>query len=345
MIMSPWNYPFQLVVNPLIGAISAGCCAVVKPSPYTPNVALFLENMIRACFEEQYIGVVQGEIETNKHLFAQRFDQIFFTGSPHMGKVVMRAAAEFLTPVILELGGKSPCVVDQTAHIPTAAKRIAWGKTLNAGQTCIAPDYLYLHESVKTTFIHEYRTALVQFFGENPKESPHYARIVHDAAMQRLLPYLSEGTCEIGGENDPIDRYIAPTLLTGITENAAIMQSEIFGPILPVIGFEDLSVVLKSINEGEHPLAAYYFGDKRTANRFKKEVIAGGIGINDVLLHVANHHLPFGGVGTSGMGTYHGRLSFEAFTHRKAVFTSRKKLDIPVKYAPYPFFKWIKRFI
>lgn len=344
-IISPWNYPFQLAINPLIGAISAGCCAIVKPSPYAPEVVNFIKQMIAACFDKCHVALIEGEVIATTALLSHPFDQLFFTGSTTMGKVVMRAAAEHLTPVVLELGGKSPCIIDQSAHIPTAAKRVAWGKTLNAGQTCIAPDYVFVHRTVQAEFIREYQKAICSFYGENPKESKYFARIVSDVAMQRLTPYLKDGTVEIGGEFDFSERYISPTLLTAVSMDAPIMQAEIFGPILPVLLFDDLNAIIQQINGQPHPLAAYYFGERKSALLVEKQLIAGGICINDVLLHVANHHLPFGGIGNSGMGSYHGKRSFTVFTHQKAVLISKRKIDFPVKYAPYPLFKWIKKWI
>jgi aldehyde dehydrogenase (NAD+) len=345
LIVAPWNYPFQLLINPLVGAVSAGCCAVLKPSPNTPQIAAWMEKMVKECFDPAHVSLVQGGRETNQLLFEQRFDTIFFTGSPKLGRVVMEAASKHLTPVILELGGKSPCVVDASANISLAAKRIAWGKTINAGQTCIAPDYLFVHEQVKDTFIAEYKKQLLAFFGENPKESAYYPKIVNREALERLVAYLSSGTIIHGGAYDLDARYLSPTLIEDVSDADPIMQDEIFGPILPIMTFRELSEVIEYVNAHEKPLAAYYFGSKKAAQRFIDETSSGGVCINDVLLHIANHGLPFGGVGNSGMGSYHGYRSFEAFSHPKSVLRSSSWFDLPVKYVPFKFFSWIKKIL
>lgn len=345
LIVAPWNYPFQLLMNPLVGAISSGCCAVLKPSPNTPHIAAWMEKMVRDCFNPAHVALVQGGKETNTLLFAQRFDTIFFTGSPKLGKVVMEAASNYLTPVILELGGKSPCVVDASANVALAAKRIAWGKTINAGQTCIAPDYLFVHAKVKDQFIAEYKKQLLAFFGENPQDSAYYPRIVNREALDRLVGYLTSGTIVHGGKYDVEDCYLEPTLMENVNVTDPVMQEEIFGPILPVLTFENLSEVTDYVNRHEKPLAAYYFGAKSSANDFIAATSSGGVCVNDVLLHIANHHLPFGGVGNSGMSAYHGYKSFEVFSHAKAVLRSSSWFDLPVKYVPFKFFKWIKKIL
>lgn len=345
LIIAPWNYPFQLLMGPLIGSISAGCCAMLKPSPYTPTIAAVMEEMIHHCFDKSYISVVQGGRDTNRNLLEQRFDLIFFTGSPALGKVVMRAAAEHLTPVILELGGKSPCIVDRDADIEIAAKRIAWGKMINAGQTCIAPDYLFAHRDIKDKLIASMQKNIVKWYGANPQKNNFYPRIVTEQAVNRLQKLMSHGEIILGGGADETDRYIAPTIIDGIEPDFPIMQEEIFGPILPVMGFNNIESVISYINSHEKPLALYYFGEKANAEKLLRETSSGGVCINDTLMHITNHHLPFGGVGNSGMGKYHGKASFLAFSHPKAVVHSPSWFDLPVKYVPFRFLKYFKLFL
>ncbi|UBZ07152.1 aldehyde dehydrogenase [Salegentibacter mishustinae] len=344
LIIAPWNYPFQLTINPLIGAISAGCCAVLKPSPDTPNVARVIEEMISEFFPSEYISVVQGGKETNQELFKFSFDVMFFTGSPGVGKIVMKAAAEHLSRVVLELGGKSPCIVDKTANLKIAGKRIAWGKIINAGQTCIAPDYLLVHKEVKKDLLTEISKSFEEMLGENIANSNHYGRIVNPNAMNRLMKYL-DGDIYYGGKINLEEKYIAPTILNNVKPEDEIMQEEIFGPILPVMEFEEIEQALSYINKNEKPLALYYFGKDIGADQVLRETSSGGACINDTLLHVANHKLPFGGVGNSGMGKYHGKESFLAFTHERGVVNSTTKLDIPLKYPPYKFFGLIKKIV
>ncbi|MBO2545935.1 aldehyde dehydrogenase [Salegentibacter sp. BDJ18] len=344
LIIAPWNYPFQLTINPLIGAISAGCCAVLKPSPDTPNVARVIEEMISEFFPSEYISVVQGGKETNQELFKFPFDVMFFTGSPGVGKIVMKAAAEHLSRVVLELGGKSPCIVDKTANLKIAGKRIAWGKIINAGQTCIAPDYLLVHKEVKKDLLAEITNSFEEMLGDNIAHSNHYGRIVNPNAMNRLMKYL-DGDIYYGGKVNLEKKYIAPTILNNVKPEDEIMQEEIFGPILPVMEFEEIEQALSYINKNEKPLALYYFGKDNGADKVLRETSSGGACINDTLLHVANHKLPFGGVGNSGMGKYHGKESFLAFTHERGVVNSTTKLDIPLKYPPYKFFGLIKKIV
>jgi aldehyde dehydrogenase (NAD+) len=345
LIIAPWNYPFQLLMNPLIGAISSGCCAVLKPSPYTPETAKVMEEMITETFSPDYITIVQGNREVNKILLEQRFDLIFFTGSPDLAKKVMTAAAEYLTPVILELGGKSPCIVDKEANIDIAAKRIAWGKTINSGQTCIAPDYLFIHHSVKDLFVEKYKKAITDMFGDNAKQSKYYPRIVNEKAMQRLKKLLLDGNIIFGGEFDENEKYIAPTLIDGIKPEYAVMQEEIFGPILPVMTFDDISQVVDYVNSHEKPLAFYYFGNSKKAKDILFKTTSGGGCINDTLMHITNHHLPFGGIGNSGMGKYHGKESFLAFSNKRAIVNSPVWFDMTLKYAPFKHFGRIKKII
>ncbi|HOO85853.1 MAG TPA: aldehyde dehydrogenase [Prolixibacteraceae bacterium] len=345
LIIAPWNYPFQLLMNPLVGAISAGCCATLKPSPYTPTVAAVMDRLIKETFPEQYIALVQGDRKVNTFLLVQRFDVIFYTGSPDVAKVVMQAAAKNLTPVILELGGKSPCIVDESANIDIAAKRIAWGKTINAGQTCIAPDYLFVHKNVKAELLERIAFHIGQFFGTNIKESKYYPRIVNEKAMQRLEKLMQHGQIVFGGETDPKERYISPTIIDNIEPDFPIMQEEIFGPILPVMEFDNINKVYEYINQNEKPLAFYYFGKNSHASKVLAHTTSGGACINDTLMHITNHKLPFGGVGNSGMGKYHGHESFLAFSNRRATVNTPTWIDMPFKYVPFRYFKLIKKIL
>ncbi|MDR2764665.1 MAG: aldehyde dehydrogenase [Tannerella sp.] len=345
LIIAPWNYPFQLLMNPLVGAISAGCCAVLKSSPYTPEISRVMSELIAETFDERYIALTQGHREVNEWLLQQRFDLIFFTGSPSLGKTVMRAAAEHLTPVILELGGKSPCIVDAGANLKVAARRIAWGKTVNAGQTCIAPDYLFIHQSVKEAFLQEMKQAIERMFGQNPKESRYYPRIVNRQALERLQTLIKCGQIVYGGEVDETERYLAPTILDHIQPDDPVMREEIFGPILPVMTFDDIREAVEYINRNEKPLAFYYFGSSRKAGEILRQTTSGGGCVNDTLIHIANHHLPFGGAGNSGMGKYHGRDSFLAFSNRRALADTPVCFDLPVKYAPFRYFRQIKKLL
>lgn len=345
LVVAPWNYPFQLLFNPLIGAISGGNCAVLKPSPDTPETAKLMETIIRETFDEQYVCLVQGAIETNTHLFAQRFDKIFFTGSPRLGKIVMKAAAEHLTPVVLELGGKSPAIVDESANISLAAKRIIWGKLINAGQTCIAPDYVLVHTAVKQQLVDAMIRHLENMYGKNALDSPHYPRIVSDAAFQRLSGLLTCGNKLYGGITRAEDRFISPTIVDQVDENDGIMQEEIFGPILPILTFSKPDEAIEYVNQHEKPLALYAFGNSSSTKKILESTTSGGACVNDTLMHIANDHLPFGGVGNSGMGSYHGKESFAVFSHKRSVLSTPTWLDLPFKYVPFKGFKWIKRIL
>ena len=345
LIISPWNYPVQLLLNPLVGAISAGCTAVLKPSPYTPNVARVIEQMITATFDEKYIAVVQGNRDVNTSLLEQRYDVIFFTGSPSLGRIVMQAAAKHLTPVVLELGGKSPCIVDKGANVKIAAQRIAWGKTLNAGQTCIAPDYLLIHHSLQEQFIEEFKLAVERLHGKDPRSSEHYVRLVNDRAWERVASYLKDGRVVAGGEHIREERYIAPTLLSEVSPSAPVMQEEIFGPVLPMITFDEREEIVRFITEREKPLALYYFGKEEKGWKMLRRTSSGGACINDTIMHIANEGLPFGGVGNSGMGAYHGKLSYDAFSHYRAVVVTPTWLDLPFRYMPYKMFSLVKKLL
>ena len=345
LIVAPWNYPVQLLLNPLVGAISAGCTAMLKPSPYTPTVARTIEAMIREIFDEEYVAVVQGNREVNRKLFEMRWDVIFFTGSPDLGRQVMEAAARHLTPVGLELGGKSTCIVDRGADIDVAARRIAWGKTLNAGQTCIAPDHLLIHRSLQEPFVKAYKEALQRLHGEDARQSPHYVRLVNDRAFERVAGYIPQGKVLVGGRTDAAERYIEPTLLAEVDPAAPVMREEIFGPVLPMLTFERIDEAVEFVTGREKPLALYYFGPEAAGREVLRRTSSGGACLNDTIMHIANDQLPFGGVGNSGMGHYHGRESFEAFSHRRAVVITPKRFDLPFRYPPYRGFRWVKRIL
>lgn len=350
LIIAPWNYPMQLLLSPLVGAIAAGCTAILKPSPYVPHVSEVIAKMIGESFSEDYIAVVQGHREVNTHLLEKPFDLIFYTGSPSVAHTVMEAAAKHLTPVVLELGGKSPCIVDRDADIEVAAKRIAWGKTLNSGQTCIAPDYILIHQEVKEAFVEAFRRQLIVLHGNDVQQSPHYVRMVSDKAFNRVCSYLQQGEILCGGRFDPNDRFIEPTLIDHVDLNSPVMQQEIFGPIFPVITLDDkdssfADKVISFVNSRPKPLAFYYYGNKRTAWQVIRHTSSGGACINDDIMHIVNTHMPFGGVGNSGMGCYHSQQSFEAFTHRRSVLVSPRHFDLPIRYMPYKMFKFVKKLV
>lgn len=345
LIIAPWNYPVQLLLNPLVGAISAGCTALLKPSPYVPTVSKVIEELIVETFEERYIAVVQGNRDVNTALLAERFDIIFFTGSPSLGRKVMSAAAQNLTPVVLELGGKSPCIVDSSANIAMVARRIAWGKSLNAGQTCIAPDYLLVHKSIKAELIEALRREFTSLLGENPKQAKHFVRIVNERAFDRLVGYLNGAQVVVGGDYDRAERYIAPTVIDNVSPESPIMQEEIFGPIFPVVTFDSIDEAITFVTDREKPLALYYFGDSDTAKYLLKHTSSGGACVNDTIMHIANERLPFGGVGNSGMSSYHGKESFDVFSHRRAVVTTPTWIDLPFRYMPYKLFSLVKRLL
>lgn len=343
LIISPWNYPVQLLLTPLVGVISSGCTAVLKPSPYVPEVSDVIEKMIRDTFPEEYVAVVQGDRDVNTALLEQRWDMIFFTGSPSFGRAVMAAAAKNLTPVVLELGGKSPCIIDKDADIEVAAKRVAWGKSLNAGQTCIAPDYLLLHKNIKDKFLSELEKAFRELLGDDPQKSEHFVRIVNDAAFERLKGYLADGEVVFGGKTDKSERYFSPTVLDHVSPDSPVMQEEIFGPIFPVQTFSSLDEVIRFVSMREKPLALYYFGSQ--GDKVLKHTTSGGSCINDVIMHIANENVPFGGVGMSGMGSYHHKRTFDVFTHCRSVISTPTWIDLPFRYMPYKWFNVVKRLL
>ena len=355
LIIAPWNYPVQLLLNPLVGAISSGCTAMLKPSPYVPNVSRVLTEMIRNTFSEEYIAIVEGNRDVNQMLLAERWDLIFFTGSPSLGKMVMEAASKHLTPVVLELGGKSPCIIDKSADLKVAAKRVAWGKALNAGQTCIAPDYLMIHEEVKDEFLQLLVKEWKYLLTNDPQQAKHFVRIVSDKALDRLIGYLpsigevdlpstaKRSTIYYGGHYDRDERYLSPTILTDVSPDAPVMQEEIFGPIFPVLTFKQIEEVTEFVAKRERPLALYYFG--KQGDYILRHTISGGTCINDVIMHIVNHDMPFGGVGNSGMGTYHGKESFMTFSHRRSVVSTPTFIDMPFRYMPYKLFNLIKKLV
>ena len=343
LIISPWNYPVQLLLTPLVGVISSGCTAVLKPSPYVPEVSDVIEKMIRDTFPEEYVAVVQGDRDVNTALLEKRWDMIFFTGSPSFGRAVMAAAAKKLTPVVLELGGKSPCIIDKDADIEVAAKRVAWGKSLNAGQTCIAPDYLMLHKNIKDKFLSELEKAFGELLGDEPQKSEHFVRIVNDAAFDRLKGYLADGEVVFGGKTDKDERYFSPTVLDHVSPDSPVMQEEIFGPIFPVQTFSSLDEVIRFVSMREKPLALYYFGGQ--GDKVLKHTTSGGSCINDVIMHIANENVPFGGVGMSGMGSYHHKRTFDVFTHYRSVISTPTWIDLPFRYMPYMWFNAVKRLL
>lgn len=332
LVIAPWNYPFQLALAPVIGAIAAGNTVVLKPSELTPNVSRVLREVFETAFHERFGIVIEGDAEVSSALLNERFDYIFFTGSTRVGKIVHQAAAKHLTPVTLELGGKSPTIVHKDADLRLAAKRIAWGKWLNAGQTCIAPDYVLIHEDVKERFLQLIEEEAFKQYGNGVGVSS-YVKIVSDDHLNRLSNYLTQGTIEFGGQVDPETRKMAPTVMTGVATDAPLMQDEIFGPILPVLTYREIEEVITFVNDRDKPLALYLFTEnKAIEHRVLERISFGGGCVNDTLMHVAQHHLPFGGVGASGMGGYHGKYSFETFSHRKGIVKNTTAFDLPFRY-------------
>ncbi|HFQ2541201.1 aldehyde dehydrogenase [Staphylococcus aureus] len=348
LIIAPFNYPFQLVFEPLIGAIAAGNTAIIKPSELTPNVARVIKRLINETFDANYIEVIEGGIEETQTLIHLPFDYVFFTGSENVGKIVYQAASENLVPVTLEMGGKSPVIVDETANIKVASERICFGKFTNAGQTCVAPDYILVHESVKDDLITALSKTLREFYGQNIQQSPDYGRIVNLKHYHRLTSLLNSAQMNIvfGGHSDEDERYIEPTLLDHITNDSAIMQEEIFGPILPILTYQSLDEAIAFIHQRPKPLSLYLFSeDENATQRVINELSFGGGAINDTLMHLANPKLPFGGVGASGMGRYHGKYSFDTFTHEKSYIFKSTRLESGVHLPPYKGkFKYIKAF-
>ena len=336
LIMSPWNYPFLLTMDPLVCAIAAGDTAIVKPSAYSPATSEVVKNIIEECFPPEYIAVVLGGRAENAALLDQKFDFIFFTGSTSVGKEVLRHAAEYLTPAILELGGKSPCIVDDSAKIKLAAKRIVFGKYLNCGQTCVAPDYIWCHGSVKDKLVEEICKQIKKQFGENPLENSDYGRIVNEKHHERLMGLIDSKKVVIGGSADVKTLQIEPTVMADVTWDDKVMQEEIFGPILPIMTYDDLKQVQNFLADQPKPLALYFFSeDKQKINYVTERFSYGGGCINDVVIHLATNHMGFGGVGESGMGSYHGKTGFDAFSHTKSIVDKKTWMDLPMRYQPY----------
>jgi aldehyde dehydrogenase (NAD+) len=334
-IISPWNYPFQMSIVPLIGAIAAGNVAIVRQSRFSPNTNAVITKIFKDCFPEDYVAVIECDIETAEEALKLKWDMIFFTGSTRVGKKVYEEAAHNLTPVILELGGKSPVVVENDAIIPVAAKRIIWGKLINAGQTCISPDYLFVNVKVKDALIANMRQEIIRMYGDNPIENNDYPKIISEKAFKRITSYLDNGNVIHGGRTDPDKMSIEPTLIEASLSDKC-MEDEIFGPVLPVITYTDIDEVISYLNSKEKPLAIYYFTtDKKKQKRMIRETSSGACLINDVILHIANNNLPFGGVGDSGTGRYHGKESVRAFSNMKAVMKTSSWIDIPMKYPPF----------
>jgi len=332
LVISPWNYPIQLSLMPLVGAMAAGNTVILKPSELTPHTSECLAEIIKKAFQEEYIAVVLGGVDASTALLNEDVDYIFFTGGTAVGKIVMEASAKHLTPVTLELGGKSPAIIHEDANIRLAAKRIAWGKFMNAGQTCVAPDYVYVHEKVKEAFLSELKKAVNDLYGEKLLKQD-TTKIVNDKHFDRLASYLNEGEIVFGGQSDRESRFIEPTVLTNVTWEHAVMQDEIFGPVLPVLDYDDLAQVVRQINDKPKPLALYLFSENKNVQHHVMENISFGGGcINDTIYHMTSPYLPFGGVGASGMGAHHGKYSFETFSHKKSILKQTTRFDIPFRY-------------
>tara|TARA_R110000868_G_scaffold103516_2_gene285059 strand:- start:1062 stop:2468 length:1407 start_codon:yes stop_codon:yes gene_type:complete len=335
LIISPWNYPFQLLFSPLVGALAAGNQVILKPSELAPATANVITRIVQETFDPRLVNVVNGGVEQTTKLLEQRFDHIFYTGNGHVGRIVMEKAAKHLTPVTLELGGKSPCVVAGLTNLEVAARRIAWGKWFNAGQTCVAPDYVLVEKGLKDKLLNELNKVVKEFYGDNAATSPDYGKIVNQRHFNRLINLFKKDDIIFGGESDESKCYLAPTVISADFDHP-IMQQEIFGPILPIIETDSFDNALKVISRRDHPLAAYLFSDDaKMLERFSCEVQAGGICLNDCLMHLSNPDLPFGGVGESGMGSYHGHTSFKIFSHQKSVLKRFFIFDLKLRYPPY----------
>ncbi|MFT6879183.1 MAG: aldehyde dehydrogenase (NAD+) [Algoriphagus sp.] len=326
LIISPWNFPVNLTFGPLISAVAAGNTVIIKPSEMTPNTSGVMKKIIESIFDENEVAILEGAVETSTHLLQLPFNHIFFTGSPAIGKIVMKAAANHLASVTLELGGKSPTIIDETANIKSAAKRIAWGKFMNTGQICIAPDYVLVHESKKDVFVEEMNKQITSFYGENPKESDSYARVVNPKHTKRMVGYIQDSVSKgakviTGGQSDENESYLAPTLVTDVPKDSALMQNEIFGPVMPICTFTDINAVIDDINAGEKPLALYiYSSSNKNIAHIENNTRAGGTCINNNAVHFFNNNLPFGGSNNSGIGKSHGFFGFEAFSNARGTY-------------------------
>lgn len=336
LIMSPWNYPFLLTLEPLVDAISAGNTVIAKPSAYSPNTTKVIEKLINECFAPEYVAIVTGGRAENTHLLEQKFDYIFFTGSQTVGREVMRKAAEKLIPVTLELGGKSPCIVDKTANIALAAKRIVWGKFLNCGQTCVAPDYILCHESVKEKLIAELKKQIEAQFGKAPLENKSYGKIINQKHFDRVSSLIDKSKVVHGGASDAAAQRIEPTIMNNVTWEDAVMQQEIFGPVLPILAYKTEDEIFSTVNSRNKPLALYIFtSDKKLAKKVLAQCAFGGGCINDTIVHLATNNMGFGGVGESGMGAYHGKIGFDTFSHKKSIVDKKTWIDVNLRYQPY----------
>ncbi len=336
LIISPWNYPFQLTMAPLIGSIAGGNCTILKPSAYSPNTSAVIREIIEECFEKKYVAVIEGGREANSELLKQKFDYIFFTGSVNVGKVVMEEASRHLTPVTLELGGKSPCIVHKDADTDISARRIIWGKCVNSGQTCVAPDYLLVHKDIKEELICSMKKYIKEFWGDRPCCNTELPRIVNEKHFERLKAFLGSGSVVAGGDFINEELKISPTILDNVNWSDPVMQEEIFGPILPVITYDKLEEVINDVNSHPKPLALYLFTrDKKVEKKIVSTISYGGGCINDTIVHLATSYMPFGGVGQSGMGQYHSRWSYDTFTHKKSIMKKSFAVDIKLRYPPY----------
>ena len=336
LIMSPWNYPFMLCMEPLIGALAAGNCCVLKPSAYSPATSAVIREIVEACFPPEYVTAVEGGRQENQALLDQKFDYIFFTGGTAVGTEVMTKAARHLTPVTLELGGKSPCIVDRTAKLDLAAKRLAFGKLLNCGQTCVAPDYLLIQREVKEEFLGHLKKWMAAMYGQDPLDNDGYVRMVNEKHFRRVMGLIDPAKVVYGGRGDPETLRIQPTILDGVTPEDPVMQEEIFGPVLPVLTFDTVEEAERFVAQRPHPLALYLFSEDRAVQRHVLHHLSFGGGcVNDTIIHLATSRMGFGGVGQSGMGSYHGKRSFDTFSHRKSIVQKSTWMDLPFRYAPY----------
>lgn len=335
LVMSPWNYPFLLTIDPLVDAIAAGNCVVLKPSAYSPNTTRVISKLIKSVFDEKYVAVIEGGREENAHLLEEKFDYIFFTGGKTVGRLVMEKASRYLTPITLELGGKSPCIVDKSANIKLAAKRIVWGKYLNCGQTCVAPDYILCHSSVKDRFVVAVKEEIEKQFGEG-LANENYGKIINEKHFDRILSLMDKDKIVHGGKGDRLKLKIEPTVMDNVNWQDKVMGEEIFGPVMPVLTFDDIEEAIKIVNDNPKPLALYIFAsDKRAIKRVTGQCLYGGGCVNDTIIHLATSRMGFGGVGESGMGSYHGKYGFDTFSHKKSIVNKKTWLDLPMRYQPF----------
>ena len=336
LIMSPWNYPFLLSIEPLANAIAAGNTVIIKPSAYSPATSKIIEKILSECFEKKFVAVVTGGRQENSALLEQKFDFVFFTGSQAVGKEVLRHTAENLTPAILELGGKSPCIIDSSAKIRLAAKRVVFGKYLNCGQTCVAPDYILCHKDIKDEFVKEVKIQIEKQYGKNPLENSDYGKIINQKHFERVSSLINTEKVVHGGKTNPQTQQIEPTVLDNVTWDDAVMQEEIFGPIMPILTYENLDQVIADLQKKQKPLALYIFSqNKNNIKAITEKVSYGGGCINDTIIHLATSEMGFGGVGESGMGSYHGKTGFDAFSHTKSIVDKKTWMDLPMRYQPY----------